>query len=49
MGSREGVEAILKEWILEAQVEDALQVCELEHFQASETITGSYEARCNLC
>ena len=48
MDSREGGETILKECILEAQVEDALQGCELEHSQAAETITGNYEAKCNL-
>jgi len=44
-----GAEAIQKECVLEAQVEDALQGCELEHSQAAETITGNYETKCNLC
>ena len=48
MDSREGAETVLKVCILEAQVEDALQGCELEHSQAAETITGNYEAKCNL-
>jgi hypothetical protein len=49
MDSREGAEAILKDSILEAQVEAALQGHDLGSFKAVDTITGGYEACCKRC
>ena len=39
----------LRESLLEAQAEAALGGHELEPFQAVDTISGGYEARCKLC
>ena len=39
----------LREAILEAQAEAALGGHDIGSFQAVDTITGGYEARCKLC
>ena len=49
MDSREGAEAILRESILEGQVEAALQGHDLGPFQVLASTIGGYEARCRLC
>ena len=47
--SREEADAILKDSILEAQVEAPLQGHNLGSFKAVDTITGGYEAGCKFC